>query len=197
MPLHERKRNDAKRAIQAVALDLIEESGFQSVTMEQVAAEAQVGVATVYRYFGTKEQLVLWDEYDPLIFAAAIDAARGKTLLDSLSKALVGAVESVYATDAKRILRRARLMKAEPILRQTNAVSLAAMRDGFAHALLSSRACRNAFEAEIIAGAVTSAMETAVRHWEEARGKKPLGPMMRDAFRRLTRLTAKDPRKRQ
>ena len=52
------------RRIQEVALDLFDERGFDRVTIEQIAEKAEVSPSSVYRYFGTKEQLVLHDEFD-------------------------------------------------------------------------------------------------------------------------------------
>jgi AcrR family transcriptional regulator len=188
------KRLATMRRVQAAALDLFEARGFGAVTIEAIANAAQVSAPTVYRHFGTKEQIVLWDEYDPLIFAAAVEGARGRTLLESLTLGLVRAVESIYGSDAKRILRRAKLMRAEPVLRQANASALAAMRDGLAQSLVASHACEDDLEAEVVAGAVASALETAVRHWEKAEGKKPLGRFVSETLRRLARLTGDDTR---
>lgn len=42
----------------ATAFELFEESGYESVTMEQIAAEADVAKATLYSYFPMKEALV-------------------------------------------------------------------------------------------------------------------------------------------
>jgi len=52
------------RTIQDRALDLFDERGFSAVTIEQVAAAAGVSPSSVYRYFGTKEGLVVFDEFD-------------------------------------------------------------------------------------------------------------------------------------
>ena len=49
--------------IQAVALDLFDERGYER-SIEQIADAADVSPSSVYRYFGTKEQLVLYDELD-------------------------------------------------------------------------------------------------------------------------------------
>jgi hypothetical protein len=68
-------------------------------------------------------------------------------------------------------------------------------RDGLAQSLIISHACEDELEAEVIAGAVTFALETAVRHWEKAEGKKPLGPFVRETLRRLARLTGDDTRR--
>src|SRR6188768_168311 len=62
--LRERWRVDAMRTIQDRALDLFDERGFAAVTIEQVAAAAEVSPSTVYRLFGTKEGLLVADEFD-------------------------------------------------------------------------------------------------------------------------------------
>src|SRR5688572_5367592 len=46
-----------------------------------------VGVATVYRYFGTKERMVLWDEYDPMLLAH-FDARSDLGLLEAAREAI-------------------------------------------------------------------------------------------------------------
>jgi AcrR family transcriptional regulator len=53
------RSEEADRAIEAAALDLLVEEGFGGLSMEGVAYRAGVGKATVYRRWPTKEQLVL------------------------------------------------------------------------------------------------------------------------------------------
>ncbi|MEW9555492.1 TetR/AcrR family transcriptional regulator [Nonomuraea sp. NPDC050783] len=62
--LRERRRIKAMRAIQEHALDLFDERGFDAVTIEEIAAAAEVSPSSVYRYFGTKEGIVVADEFD-------------------------------------------------------------------------------------------------------------------------------------
>ncbi len=52
------------RTIQERALDLFDERGFDAVTIEEIAAAAEVSPSSVYRYFGTKEGLIVADEFD-------------------------------------------------------------------------------------------------------------------------------------
>jgi AcrR family transcriptional regulator len=177
------------RRVQAVALDLFEARGFGGVTIEEIAAASEVSAPTVYRHFRTKERIVLWDEYDALIFAAVTPRTRDQTLLDTLAFALSRAIESVYAADADRILRRARLIGTEPALREANGSALATMRDGVTRSLLRSRACRDELEAEVVAGAVVVALEAATGRWAQANGRKPLGGFVRRALSRLSVLT--------
>ena len=61
------------RAIQEVAVRRFALNGFEAVTIDEIAEEAAVSPSTVYRYFGVKEQLVVWDEHD-----AAIESALGQ-----------------------------------------------------------------------------------------------------------------------
>src|SRR5260370_12593609 len=54
------------RTIQERALDLFDERGFDAVTIEEIAAAAEVSPSSVYRYFGTKEGLLVADEFDSM-----------------------------------------------------------------------------------------------------------------------------------
>ena len=67
--LRERKKAKTKSAIQSHAIRLFREQGFAATTVEQVAEAAEVSPSTVFRYFATKEDLVVNDDYDPIIFA--------------------------------------------------------------------------------------------------------------------------------
>src|ERR1044072_9530674 len=64
--LRERWRRDARRTIQERALDLFDERGFANVTIEQIATAAEVSASSVYRFFGTKEGLIVADDLDTL-----------------------------------------------------------------------------------------------------------------------------------
>ena len=56
----ERKRQRMQSHLAATAFELFEELGYDAVTMEQVAAEADVAKATLYNYFPMKEALVAY-----------------------------------------------------------------------------------------------------------------------------------------
>jgi len=57
--LRERNKQAAMDGVRRVAFALMEADGFDRVTVEQIAARSSVSPSTVYRYFGTKEALVL------------------------------------------------------------------------------------------------------------------------------------------
>jgi AcrR family transcriptional regulator len=68
--LRERKKAQTRAAIQTHALRLFHEQGYYATTIEQIIAAADVSESTFFRYFPTKEDLVLQDDYDPVIFEA-------------------------------------------------------------------------------------------------------------------------------
>lgn len=71
--LRERKKASARVEIQRRALLLFGSAGYQATTVEQVAEAAQVSPRTVFRYFPTKESLLVLDDY----LSLATDVLRG------------------------------------------------------------------------------------------------------------------------
>ena len=53
------QQNQTRRAIVASAVELMSRQGFERTTMRDIARGAQIGDATIYRYFATKEKLAL------------------------------------------------------------------------------------------------------------------------------------------
>jgi AcrR family transcriptional regulator len=68
--LRERKKARTRASIQSHALRLFKQQGYHATTIEQIIAAAEVSESTLFRYFPTKEDLVLSDDNDPIIIAA-------------------------------------------------------------------------------------------------------------------------------
>ena len=88
--LRERKRYAAMRLVQEVALDLFDAHGYVDVTVERIAAASDISPSSVYRYFGTKEHIVLWDENDPIWSHVEV--------LDDLPSALIDRLRHYFET---------------------------------------------------------------------------------------------------
>jgi len=62
--LRERKKARTRASLREHALRLFREQGYPATTVEQIAAAAEVSASTFFRYFPTKEDLVLQDDMD-------------------------------------------------------------------------------------------------------------------------------------
>ncbi|MGE5583813.1 MAG: TetR/AcrR family transcriptional regulator [Bacillota bacterium] len=54
----ERKKEETKRKIISVAMNLFKKQGFNATTMEQIAAEVDIAKGTLYNYFPVKEAIL-------------------------------------------------------------------------------------------------------------------------------------------
>jgi AcrR family transcriptional regulator len=68
--LRERKKAKTRAAIQRHAWRLFQEQGYAATTVDQIAEAAEVSQSTFFRYFPTKEDVVLTDDYDPVMIEA-------------------------------------------------------------------------------------------------------------------------------
>jgi len=127
--LRERKKAKTRLSISRIATKLFNERGFEAVTVAEVAAAAEVSVATVFNYFETKEELFFDREGE--IIAAHCRFVRerkaGESITEALHRAFRAAIDDalppVISGDG-RVLRTAeaqarfvRTIEASPALR--------------------------------------------------------------------------------
>jgi AcrR family transcriptional regulator len=114
--LRERKKAKTKVAIQSHAVRLFREQGYAATTVEQVAEAAEVSPSTVFRYFPTKEDLVVHDDYDPVIFAAFERQPPELNLIQAWRAAILEAFSQMTQEDIDTQLDRGRLLLSVPEL---------------------------------------------------------------------------------
>ena len=163
--LRERKKLAAMRRIQTTALDLFDEHGFDAVTIERIAEAADVSPSSVYRYFGTKERIVLYDEYDPVMFHALARAQPGSPPLAAVREAL-NDVLTMAPDEENHVARRMRYTFAVPSVNATLSQELRAadetLRETFARL---TGLDKDDFELQVFTSSVLAAFVTAMRYW--------------------------------
>jgi AcrR family transcriptional regulator len=82
--LRERKKEQTRQRIAAVALRLFAERGFDGVTVNEIAEAAEVAKATLFTYFPTKESLVLHGVGGDDLAGIAARRPPGQTFLEAL-----------------------------------------------------------------------------------------------------------------
>lgn len=130
-----RKKAATKRAIQEHALRLFIEKGYDATTVDEIAAAAGVSHMTFFRYFPRKEEVVEYDEYDPLLEELVASQPPDEPPLAALHSAIRIGLEKILSTDRDALLIRTRLVLRNPTLRSRNVIAQDATRELFARGL--------------------------------------------------------------
>lgn len=181
--LRERKRLAAMLRIQAVALDMFEERGFDDVTVEEIADASEVSPSSVYRYFGTKEELVLWDEFDPELDALLAPALEARVPLEGVREVVLAGLAAMGPEGERAVRRRVALMMSTPGLEQ----AASARTYDFAEMVGVALAARLGrpmvdLEVQVFAHALTGGLLGMFHHWHGTGFAEPLRDVMARTF---------------
>jgi AcrR family transcriptional regulator len=119
--LRERKKAKTRAAIQHEALRLFREQGYEETTIEQIAEAAEVSESTFYRYFPTKDDVVLWDEFDPLLIEAFRQQPREASPIQAMRGAFRAVFEGLTSEQWDEQRQRFELVMVVPALRAATA----------------------------------------------------------------------------
>ncbi|NUS09866.1 MAG: TetR family transcriptional regulator [Streptomyces sp.] len=186
MGLRERKKRRTIETIRREAYRLFAAQGYEATTVDQIADAAEVSPSTFFRYFPTKEDVVLDDEYDAAIADALRSRPPGEPIVDSLRFALTDSLGRMLEADRDDLLLRTRLGFTDPALRARSWDELMRSQDAVA-ALISERTGRAPDDLDVhCAAAALMAVSTAVvRHWVDRDGEVDLVPLYDRQFARL------------
>ena len=115
--LRERKKAKTRAAIQQHALRLFAEQGYDATTVEQIADAAEVSPSTFFRYFPTKEDVVLHDELDPRLIESLRAQPPELGPLAALRRTVREVFGGLTEAEAASELRRNALVRSVPELR--------------------------------------------------------------------------------
>jgi AcrR family transcriptional regulator len=115
--LRERKKARTRAAIQSQAIRLFRDRGYDSTTVEQIAEAAEVSQSTFFRYFPTKEDVVMYDVFDPLFIQAFRAQPSELAPLPALRRAMRQVFANMPAAVIENEAEREKLIKSVPELR--------------------------------------------------------------------------------
>ena len=172
--LRELKRQRTLTTIQTEALRLFHEQGYEATTCEQIAAAAEVSPATFFRYFPTKEDVVLADNYDALLLAVVHERPASEPPVRAVRRAMATALQAVYDLDVETIRERLRLVLSVPALRARRYEQTRATETLLAQELAGRMgATPEDVEVRVVAAAIVAALVVAVEEWSAQGGALP------------------------
>jgi AcrR family transcriptional regulator len=179
MSLRERKKLKTRMRMRAEAFRLFREQGYDATTIDQIAEAAEVSPSTFYRYFATKEDLVVTDEYDPII-ADMLRARPGdESAVASMRVVMREVAAAMIAQDRDEMLLRAHLMKAVPAVR-ARSLEVQGHTKQLLLELLAERSGRpvDDFETRVGVAALLAAMMEAYMCWVDDGGNADITAIM-------------------
>jgi AcrR family transcriptional regulator len=164
--LRERKKQKTRWSIQEHALRLFAAQGYDATTVDQIAAAAEVSPSTFFRYFKTKEDVVIQDEYDDVISEQFLSAPAELSSVGALRR-VIGDVFGGMDPGAKASLNeRSLLILSVPALRaramENLLTTMRMLRDLF---VARDRRPADDFAAHVLAGAVIGVVLAAGERW--------------------------------
>jgi AcrR family transcriptional regulator len=161
--LRERKKAKTRAAIREHAMRLFELQGYAATTVDQIAEAADVSQSTFFRYFPTKEDVVLSDDYDPMMVAALRAQPAELAPLEAIRRSLRELFGRLTDEQWAQERRRQQLIRTVPDLRmrtQQYAASITLLAE-----VVAERAGLPAddFSARVLAGAVIGAALAATK----------------------------------
>ena len=166
--LRARKKAATMRHVQQIALDMFTRDDFDSVSIEQIADAAEVSPSTIYRYFGTKEGLVIHDEYDDrLLEALRHFLDQEGDLRTGAESALATIWEEHFVADELPTRARTRLWFEVPSIRAAGYLAIADKVDEVAR-IMADTGRWTFSRARIIASGMVWSVMAAMRNWYDA-----------------------------
>lgn len=166
--LRERKKIKTREAIRTATYALIKEQGYDATTIDQIAERADVSPSTVFRYFPTKEDIVLTDEYDPIILAEIGKRPADESWPDTVRYVMHRAVELGTSEDEEVSRLRTHLMVQVPAVRSRMMESMSATGRMLCEAIAERTGRdRDSLEVRVYAMSLIGGLMETSMYWAE------------------------------
>ncbi|GAA2826679.1 TetR/AcrR family transcriptional regulator [Kribbella solani] len=181
MNLRDRQRADTRQRVQRQALRLFADRGYDATTVNDVAAAAGVSAMTVYRNFPTKEDLVLYDDFDQLAAAKITQLPATGSLADRIGRTVLATLDLAVTNDHDLLRTRLQLMISTPALQARHLDSQFRLQEAFVTAICADDPTLE-YAARAAASACLGAAHTALLRWASDDSDPDLPTLFREAF---------------
>jgi AcrR family transcriptional regulator len=188
LSLRERKKRETRDALSLALIRLSVERGWDNVTVQDVAAAANVSERTFRNYFDTKADAVASRQLDRML--RVVDELRGRPADEPLWDAISEAVTSQFAggePPSRQWPDGVRLMLTEPEVERGFLKAMATAQRELAAAIAErtgTDATRDLYPT-LVATAVGAAVGTAMEHWLRADPPVAIETLIRESLDQL------------
>ncbi len=169
-----------KKRLQEAALQLFVEKGYDNTTVEEIAARAGLSHMTFFRYFPTKESVILDDPYDPAIASAVSATNPSLTPIERVKDGLALVARGIGSSLDSETRTRIRIAADNPRLRAGMWENNRRTEEALVEALTSTGVAE--FDAHVAAGACLGALMAALLSWGTGDTDESLGDLIERAL---------------
>jgi AcrR family transcriptional regulator len=189
--LRERKKARTRASIREHALQLFREQGYDATTVDQIAEAADVSPSTFFRYYPTKEDVVLQDDVDVLAIGSFYDQPADLSIVAAFRAAARDALASLSDEDLATMQETTSLIFTVPELRARAMDEYSRTIDVIADAV-ATRSGRDPgdFAVRNVAGAIVGVIMAATLPWGDWVDKSPPGHLFERIDHALAHLEA-------
>ena len=180
----DRKKQQTRSALMAAALRLVDERGFDRVTVEEISEAADVSPRTFFNYFATKEDALIGD---PLVEGAELRERMlamtpGVPVIGALLLAMGPAIEQIQA-DREVWMLRLRVIMNNPALLPVLFSRGATTEQEYIETIAArvGVGTDHVFPA-LMASVTGAAFRTAMMRWAAVGGTRTLSDFVHEAF---------------
>lgn len=168
--LRERKKVKTRAAIRAEALRLFKKHGFAATTVEQIAAATEISPSTFFRYFPTKESVLVENQYPAEIVRAFVAQPDTVGLVDAMQAAVTQTFQALSAAELDALHQRNRLIMATAELRAAYMEHLYGLMTAISEAAAKRAGLEpDSLEIRTFAWLMQGALTAASTEWTENR----------------------------
>ena len=189
--LRERKRRQTRAALSLAAIRLCVQRGWEDVTVDDIAAAANVSPRTFRNYFSTKAEAVAAGHLERMLRIA--DGLRARPASEPLWLAITNSVAAQFESparksealqDAKQWLERIRFILTEPAIRGEVLKTSAAAQVQLAEVIAERVGARRGKDLypQVAAAVVAAVVGAVVNRWLREGPSGSIVPLLRKAF---------------